>query len=161
MTNTSASRKPPLQMPVWHMPIVPKTYPDREPRLTDEEKVLMKQYVTAAGRTMTGIRARRIIHPLARFERPYVDTIRLISQTKGICIHWSSPPVYLYGPNGISILGLVKRNLGGSYPKSTQKERASRGTFVDDAPGVSLQRCPLRRGINCLWLHGGYYLWQG
>ncbi len=68
------------------MPLVPETYPDREPRLTDEEKLLMEQYVSAAGRTMTGVRAKRLIDRLARFEQPYVETVRLISQAKGICL---------------------------------------------------------------------------
>ena len=79
MTNSSISRQSPMLPPAWCMPIVPETYPDREPRLTDEEKTLMEQYVSAAGRTMTGVRARRIIDRLTRFEQPYVDTVRLIS----------------------------------------------------------------------------------
>ncbi len=86
MTNTSTARQSDLLKSPWQMPIVPETYPDRDPRLTDEEKTLMEQYVNAAGRTMTGVRAKRIINRLARFEQPYVDTVRLISQAKGICV---------------------------------------------------------------------------
>jgi integrase len=86
MTSTSPSRQPQLRTPTWCMPIVPETYSDREPRLTDGEKILMEQYVSAAGKTMTGGRAKRIFDQLARFEQPYVDTVRLISQSKGLCI---------------------------------------------------------------------------
>ncbi len=86
MMNTSTARQSDLLTAPWQMPIVPETYPDRHPRLTDEEKILMEQYVSAAGKTMTGGRAKRIFAQLARFEQPYVDTVRLISQAKCICI---------------------------------------------------------------------------
>ena len=86
MTNTSTAHQADLLTSPWQMPIVPQAYPDRDPRLTHEEKTLMEQYVSAAGRTMTGVRAKRIINRLARFEQPYVDTVRLISQAKGICV---------------------------------------------------------------------------
>src|SRR5215469_12340987 len=86
MNPSTAARQPDLLTTSWQMPIVPETYPDRHPRLTDEEKILMEQYVNASGKTMTGGRAKRIFDQLAWFEQPYVDTVRLISQTKGICI---------------------------------------------------------------------------
>lgn len=86
MMNPSTTRQSDLLTTPWQMPIVPETYPDRHPRLTDEEKLLMEQYVSAAGKTMSGGRAKRIFDHLTRFEQPYIDTVRLISQTKGICI---------------------------------------------------------------------------
>src|SRR5260370_3908188 len=85
MNASSASQSRPFPQE-WHMPIIPESYPDRRPKITNEEKRLMKQYVSAAGKTMTGGRAKRIFDQLARFEQPYVDTVRLISQAKGICI---------------------------------------------------------------------------
>src|SRR5260370_4383279 len=65
------------------MPIVPETYPGRNPRLTRKEKTLMKQYIEAAG-TLSGLHAKHFIDQLARFEQPYVDTVRLISNAKDI-----------------------------------------------------------------------------
>ena len=83
MTNTSTAHQSPLLTAPWHMPIVPETYPGRNPRLTRREKTLMKQYLKAAG-TLTGLHAKRFIDQLARFEQPYVDTVRLISNAKDI-----------------------------------------------------------------------------
>src|SRR5260221_868873 len=70
----------------WHMPIIPENYPDRRPQITNEEKQLMEQYVSAAGKTMTGGRAKRIFDQLARFEQPYVDTVRLIAYTRNLSL---------------------------------------------------------------------------
>jgi len=59
------------------MPIHPQTYLDRRPHLTDEEKALMEQYATAPAGFMTGGRARNVLHQLARFEAPFLDTAGL------------------------------------------------------------------------------------
>lgn len=69
----------------WHMPIIPESYPDRRPKITHGEKRLMKQYVSAAG-TLSGLHAKSFIDRLARFEQPYVDTVRLISQSRNLSI---------------------------------------------------------------------------
>jgi len=55
------------------MPIIPESYPDRRPKITNEETRLMKQYVSAAG-SLSGLHAKSFIDRLARFEQPYVDT---------------------------------------------------------------------------------------
>jgi integrase len=81
--STSQSKQFPQE---WHMPIIPNSYPDRRPQITNEEKRLMEQYVSAAGKTMTGGRAKRIFDQLARFEQPYVDTVRLIAHTRNLSI---------------------------------------------------------------------------
>src|SRR5258708_18120745 len=83
MTNTSTARQSHLLTSPWQMPIVPETYPGRNPRLTRKEKTLMKQYIEAAG-TLSGLHAKHFIDQLARFEQPYVDTVRLISNAKDI-----------------------------------------------------------------------------
>src|SRR5260370_3346527 len=85
MNASSASQSRPFPQE-WHMPIIPESYPDRRPKITNEEKRLMKQYVSAAGKTMTGGRAKRIFDQLARFEQPYVDTVRLIARTRNLSI---------------------------------------------------------------------------
>ena len=61
----------------WQMPIHPQTYRDRRPQLTDEEKALMEQYATAPAGFMTGGRARNVLHQLARFEAPFLETTGL------------------------------------------------------------------------------------
>ncbi len=85
MTNTSTARQSQLLMTPWQMPIVPEAYPGRNPRLTRKEKTLMKQYLKAAG-TLSGLHAKHFIDQLARFEQPYVDTVRLISNAKDISL---------------------------------------------------------------------------
>ena len=85
MNASSASQSRPFPQE-WHMPIVPESYPDRHPQITNEEKRLMEQYVSAAGKAMTGGRAKRIFDQLARFEQPYVDTVRLIAHTRNLSI---------------------------------------------------------------------------
>lgn len=66
------------------MPIVPTTYPDREPRLRDEEKILIEQYVHAPVGSLTGLHAKSVIDQLARFNQPFIDTVRLGSNTRTI-----------------------------------------------------------------------------
>jgi len=59
------------------MPIFPKHYPDRRAKLSDEEKALMEEYVTAPVTSMTGLRAKNLCDKLARFDKPFLDTVRL------------------------------------------------------------------------------------
>jgi integrase len=75
MSNISPQTQPPLS--VWQMPIVPSSYPDCAPLLSDEEKMLMEQYVTSPATYMTGSRARNVLHKLERFNRPFLDTVKL------------------------------------------------------------------------------------
>ena len=79
MTGSNA----PLQLfasaPLWSPPVLPATYPDRHPRLTDAEKTLMEQYATAPAEFMTGGRARNVLHQLARFDTPFMDIVKLTS----------------------------------------------------------------------------------
>lgn len=61
----------------WLMPVRPEQYPDRSPVLTDKEKALMNEYILAPGRSMSGIRAKRLLDQLARFDKLYLDTVKL------------------------------------------------------------------------------------
>lgn len=63
------------------MPISPNMYPDRRSPLMDEEKRLMEQYATAPAGFMTGGRARNVLKQLARFDTPFLDTVRLTPHT--------------------------------------------------------------------------------
>jgi hypothetical protein len=65
----------------WPMPIAAQTYPDRRPHLTSEEKQLMEQYATAMAGFMTAGRARNVLKRLARFDIPFLDTVRLAPHT--------------------------------------------------------------------------------
>ncbi len=77
MRNASPARQGAASASRWQMPIHPQTYPDRRPHLTHEEKALMEQYATAPAGFMTGGRARNVLHQLARFEAPFLDTAGL------------------------------------------------------------------------------------
>jgi integrase len=83
MTNTSTARPSDLLTIPWQMPIVPEAYRGRNPRLTRKEKTLIKQYLKAAG-TLSGLHAKKVLDQLARFDQPFVDTIRLVSSAKYI-----------------------------------------------------------------------------
>ena len=63
----------------WSPPVLPATYPDRHPRLTDVEKTLMEQYITSPAEFMTGGRARNVLHQLACFDTPFMDIVKLTS----------------------------------------------------------------------------------
>jgi len=77
MRNLNPANPVALSPSRWQMPIQPKTYVTHHPQLTDEERLLMEQYVTAPAKFMTGGRARNLLHQLARFETPFLDTVRL------------------------------------------------------------------------------------
>src|SRR2546425_3775697 len=77
MTGSNATLPLSASAPLWSPPVLPATYPDRHPRLTDAEKTLMEQYATAPAGFMTGGRARNVLHQLARFEAPFLDTAGL------------------------------------------------------------------------------------
>jgi hypothetical protein len=47
MTRSSATYQSITTFPTWQMPIFPERYPDRGPKLSDEEKAFMEEYVTA------------------------------------------------------------------------------------------------------------------
>jgi hypothetical protein len=53
-TTSQASK----QLLPWQMPILPKSYPDRQPLLSEEEKHLMLKYATAPEGTISGGRAK-------------------------------------------------------------------------------------------------------
>jgi hypothetical protein len=77
MTGSNAALQLSASAPLWSPPILPATYPDRHPRLTDAEKTLMEQYATAPAEFMTGGRARNVLHHLARFDTPFMDIVKL------------------------------------------------------------------------------------
>jgi integrase len=77
MMISSAIPKLSITFQQWQMPLRPECYPDRIPALSEEEKALMNEYLTAPGRSMSGIRAKNLLDQLARFDRPYLDTVRL------------------------------------------------------------------------------------
>ena len=79
MTGSNAPLQLSASAPWWSPPVLPATYPDRHPHLTDAEKTLMEQYATAPVEFMTGGRARNVLHQLARFETPFMDIVRLTS----------------------------------------------------------------------------------
>ena len=75
MSNISPQTQPPLSE--WQIPVVKSSYPDCAPLLSEEEKILMEQYVTSPTTYMTGSRARNVLHKLERFNRPFLDTVNL------------------------------------------------------------------------------------
>ena len=79
MTGSNAPLQLSASAPLWSPPVLPATYPDRHPRLTDAEKTLMEQYATAPAEFMTGGRARNALHQLARFDTPFMDIVKLTS----------------------------------------------------------------------------------
>lgn len=79
MTGSNAPLQRSASAPWWSPPVLPATYPDRHPRLTDAEKTLMEQYATAPAEFMTGGRARNVLHQLARFDTPFMDIVKLTS----------------------------------------------------------------------------------
>src|SRR5258708_8488142 len=79
MTGSNAPLQLSASAPLWSPPVLPATYPDRHPRLTDAEKPLMEQYATAPAEFMTGRRARNVLHQLARFDTPFMDIVKLTS----------------------------------------------------------------------------------
>ncbi len=81
MTTSNPVPQPPASAGSWPMPISAETYPDRRPHLTSEEKQLMEQYATAMTGFMTGGRARNVLKQLARFETPFLDTVKLAPHT--------------------------------------------------------------------------------
>ena len=68
------------QVPLWQMLICPESYPDRHPALTEEEKVLIQRYLTASGSSLA-YWTKNWLKQLARFERPFLDTVRLTTDT--------------------------------------------------------------------------------
>jgi hypothetical protein len=69
------------QLLPWQMPILPKSYSDRQPLLSEEEKHLMQKYATAPEGPRSGGRAKKLIDQLARFDIPFRDTMKLIAHT--------------------------------------------------------------------------------
>ncbi len=66
----------------WHMPILPACYPDRQPLLTNEEKGLMHEYVSAAEGHMVSWRTKKLLEKLTRFEIPFRDTMKLVHYSR-------------------------------------------------------------------------------
>lgn len=81
MTASNPVPQPGVSVAAWPMPIAAQTYPDRRPHLTSQEKELMEQYATARTGFMTGGRARNVLNQLARFDTPFLDTVRLRPHT--------------------------------------------------------------------------------
>ncbi len=69
-----------VSVPAWRMPITIESYPHRDPLVTDEEATLLEQYATAP-HVMIGLRAKTRLNKLQRFEKPFLDTIRLHAQS--------------------------------------------------------------------------------
>jgi integrase len=63
------------------MPIIPESYPDRDPLLTEEEKALMSSYVERAGYGLPGPQIKVLLSKLSRFDQPYLDTVKLSRDT--------------------------------------------------------------------------------
>jgi len=82
MTTSAAAHQTVVPSRVWQMPIEPETYPDRNPLLTDDEKALMEQYVSAPVRTLAGHRAKELLSKLKRFDARFLDVVRLTSHYK-------------------------------------------------------------------------------
>jgi integrase len=76
-----ASQEEREQVSPWQMPISALSYPDRHPRLSEEEKCLMQKYATAPEGTMSGGRVKKLTDQLARFEIPFREAMKLIAHT--------------------------------------------------------------------------------
>jgi hypothetical protein len=80
MRKTNTAPQGTKQIPLWQMPICPKSYPDRHSALTEEEEVLIQRYLTASGSSLA-YWTKSWLKQLARFERPFLDTVRLTTDT--------------------------------------------------------------------------------
>jgi len=66
----------------WQMPILAENYPYRDPFVTDEEATLMETYATTPANTMTGVSVRKVLGQLQRFDKPFLDTLRLRAESE-------------------------------------------------------------------------------
>ncbi len=64
----------------WRMPILPESYADRHPALTEEEKLFIHKYLTAS-RSYLAYWTKSWLEKLTRFETPFLDTVRLLSDS--------------------------------------------------------------------------------
>jgi len=80
MVKSRAIDNPSFSVPAWRMPITIESYPHRDSLVTDEEAVLLEHYATAP-HVVVGLRAKKVLEGLQRFEKPFLDTIRLHAQS--------------------------------------------------------------------------------
>ena len=64
----------------WQMPIQPTLYPQRCPQLTEEERALLRAYVTTPPQ---GFGPLHLLRRLGRFDAPFQDTVRLTVTHEG------------------------------------------------------------------------------
>lgn len=68
----------PLPPQPWRMPLRPDDYPDRRPLLTEEERLLLADYLAMCRGAGGGNRAIRLLPRLHRFDQPLRDSDRLL-----------------------------------------------------------------------------------
>ena len=84
MAKASAIDAPSISAPAWRMPIVIESYPHQDPLVTDEEAALLEYYAEKShivGTLPRSKRPKKVLEKLQRFEKPFLDTIRLHAQS--------------------------------------------------------------------------------